>query len=64
MDFKKGFMIGLVLFITFILSNMLTGFILPFLPLGALGPIGGFVGFGIQIFIMGIVGTYTLKYAK
>lgn len=60
--FKVSFVLGLALYITFIVTGILLAFILPYLPLGFLGPIAGLVNIVITIVAMGLVGAVVLKY--
>lgn len=59
---KVSFVLGLALYVTFILTGFLLGFAMPFLPLGILGAFAGLVNIVITIFAMGLVGAVVLKY--
>ena len=59
---KTGFILGIALYVTFILAGLGLGLILPFLPLAMLGAVGGIVYIVLQILSMGLVGAIVLKY--
>ena len=59
---KVSFVLGLALYLTFIITGFLLGFILPFLPLSFLGVLAGLVNIVITIVAMGLVGAVVLKY--
>jgi len=60
--FKVSFVLGLALYITFIVTGFLLGFVMPYIPLGVLGPVAGLVNIVITIVAMGLVGAVVLKY--
>jgi hypothetical protein len=59
---KVSFILGLALYITFILTAMLLSIFMPFIPLGYLGVFSGLVEIVITIVAMGLVGAVVLKY--
>lgn len=59
---KVSFILGLALYITFILTSLLLGLILPILPMGALGAFQGLIEIVMTIVAMGLVGAVVLKY--
>ena len=61
---KVSFILGLALYITFILTALGLGFIMPFIPLGFLGAFAGLVDIVITIVAMGLVGAVVLRYVR
>jgi len=59
---KVSFVLGLALYVTFIVTGFLLSFVMPFLPLGFLGALAGLVNIVITIVAMGLVGAVVLKY--
>ena len=61
---KNSFILGLALYITYILTALGLGLIMPFIPLGFLGAFAGLVDIVITIVAMGLVGAVVLRYVK
>ena len=61
---KVAFILGLALYITFILTALGLGLIMPFIPLGFLGAFAGLVDIVITIVAMGLVGAVVLRYVR
>lgn len=61
---KVGFILGLALYITYILTALALGFVMPFLPLQMLGDFASLVNIVITILAMGIVGGVVLRYVR
>lgn len=59
---KVSFILGLALYVTFIVTGFLLSFVMPFLPLEYLGVLAGLVNVVITIVAMGLVGAVVLKY--
>lgn len=59
---KVSFILGLALYITFIVTGLILAAVLPFIPLGILGPLAGLVSILLTIIAMGFVGAVVLKY--
>ncbi len=59
---KVSFILGLALYVTFIVTGYLLGFVMQFIPLGILGGFAGLVNILITIVAMGLVGAVILKY--
>lgn len=60
--FKVSAILGIALYITFIVTGMLLAAVMPFVPLSFLGTLGSLVYMVIQIVAMGLVGAVVLKY--
>lgn len=61
---KLAFILGLALYITYILTALGLGLIMPFIPLGFLGAFAGLVDIVITIVAMGLVGAVVLRFVK
>lgn len=61
---KVGFILGLALYITYVLTALGLSFIMPFIPLGFLGAFAGLVDIIITILAMGLVGGVVLRFVK
>jgi len=61
---KISFILGLALYVTFVLVALGLSFIMPFIPLGFLGPFAGLVDIVITILAMGLVGGVVLRFVK
>jgi len=59
---KTSFILGLALYVTFIVTGFLLSFVMPFIPLGFLGALAGLLNIVITIVAMGLVGAVVLKY--
>jgi len=59
---KVSFILGLALYITFIVTGLILVSVMPFIPLGILGSFAGLVNIVITITAMGLVGAVVLKY--
>lgn len=61
-----AFILGLALYITYILSSWIFGFVAPFLSpiLGFFGPLAPWIMIALQIMMMGLVAGFILKYVK
>lgn len=59
---KVSFILGLALYITFIVTALILAAVLPFIPLAFLGTLAGLVNIIITITAMGLVGAVVLKY--
>lgn len=59
---KVSFILGLALYITFIVTGLILAAVMPFIPLAFLGALGGLVNIVITITAMGLVGAVVLKY--
>jgi hypothetical protein len=59
---KVAFILGLALYITYILTAIGLSFIMPFLPLAFLGVFASLVEIIITIVMMGLVGAVVLRY--
>lgn len=59
---KVAFILGVALYITYILTAIGLGFIMPFLPLAFLGVFVTLVEMIITIIAMGLVGAVVLRY--
>ena len=59
---KVSFVLGLALYITFIVTGLILAAVMPFIPLGILGPLSGLVSIAITIIAMGLVGAVVLRY--
>ena len=60
--FKVSFVLGLALYITFIVTGLILSSVMPFIPLSFLGTFAGLVDIVITITAMGLVGAVVLKY--
>ena len=60
--FKVSFVLGLALYITFIVTGLMLAAVMPFIPLAFLGTLAGLVSIVITITAMGLVGAVVLKY--
>ena len=61
---KVAFILGLALYITYVLTAQGLGLIMPFIPLGMLGPFSGLIDIVITIVAMGLVGAVVLRFVK
>jgi len=61
---KVSFILGLALYVTFVLTSLALGLVMPFIPLGFLGDFAGLIDIVITITAMGIVGGVVLRYVK
>lgn len=59
---KVAFILGLALYITYILTSIGLGIVLPLLPLGFLGMFQGLVEIILTILAMGLVGGVVLRF--
>jgi len=59
---KVSFVLGLALYITYILTAIGLGIVMPFLPLAFLGAFVTLVEIIITIIAMGLVGAVVLRY--
>jgi ABC-type Co2+ transport system permease subunit len=59
---KVSFILGLALYITYILTAIALSFVMPFLPLGFLGVWATLVEIILTIIAMGLVGAVVLRY--
>ena len=59
---KVSFVLGLALYVTFIVTGFLLSFLMPFIPLGFFGALAGLLNIVITIVAMGLVGAVVLKY--
>jgi len=59
---KVSFVLGLALYITYILTAIGLGIFMPFLPLAFLGAFATLVEIVITIVAMGLVGAVILRY--
>ena len=61
---KIAAILGLALYITYVLTALGLGFIMPFVPLGLLGPFAGLISIIITILAMGTVGGVVLRFVR
>ena len=61
---KLAFILGLALYITYILTALALSLFMPFIPLGFLGVFAGLVDIVITIVAMGLVGAVVLRFVK
>ena len=61
---KVAFILGLALYITYVLTALGLSFFMPFIPLGFLGAFAGLVDIVITIVAMGLVGAVVLRFVK
>ena len=59
---KVSFILGLALYITFILTSLALGIVMPFIPLGFLGAFAGLIDIVLTIVAMGLIGAVVLKF--
>lgn len=59
---RVSFVLGLALYITLIVTNMILAALMPFVPLSFLGTFGSLANMIITIVAMGLVGAVVLKY--
>jgi len=61
---KISLILGIALYITYVLTSIALGFVMSFLPLQMLGVFAGLIDIVLTILAMGIVGGFVLRYVK
>ena len=61
---RISLILGITLYITYVLTSIALGFVMPFFPLQMLGVFAGLVDIVLTILAMGIVGGFVLRYVK
>lgn len=61
---RISLILGIALYVTYVLTAIALGFVMPFLPLEMLGVFAGLVDVVLTILAMGIVGGLVLRYVK